>query len=101
MPRPQAPSPTPAQLPACRRVLRCCCLCCCKHKPTGDPGRVLGGRGMLAHKALLLLLCAGVAACCGYGMARADPQWVDRALGVLNSLKARTQAWHDDSVRGL
>ena len=78
--------------PACRRVLRCCCLCCCKHKPTGDPGRVLGGRGMLAHKALLLLLCAGVAACCGYGMARANPQWVDRALGVLDSLKARTLA---------
>lgn len=62
---------------------------------------MLGGRGMLAHKALLLLLCAGVAACCGYGMARADPQWVDRALGVLHALKARAQAWHDDGVRGL
>ena len=78
--------------PTCRRVLRCCCLCCCKHKPTGDPERVLGGRAMLAHKALLLLLCAGVAGCCGYGMARTDPQWVDQALGVLTSLKARAQA---------
>ncbi|KAK9826154.1 hypothetical protein WJX81_001842 [Elliptochloris bilobata] len=70
------------------RVLRCCCLCCCKHKPTQFPEAVLGGRAMLAHKALLLLLCAGVVACCGYGMARADPQWVDQALGVLHSLKA-------------
>ena len=62
---------------------------------------MLGGRSMLAHKALLLLLCAGVAACCGYGMARADPQWVDKALGVLHSLKARAQARRDTSFKGL
>jgi len=72
-----------------RRVLRCCCLCCCRRWPTDAPEAVLGGRAMCAHKALLLLLCAGVAACCGYGMARADPQWVDQALGVLGSIKAR------------
>ncbi len=70
-----------------RRVLRCCCRCCCTHKPTERPEEVLGGRAMLAHKALLLLLCAGVVACCGYGMARADPRWVDEALGVLSSLR--------------
>jgi len=72
-----------------RRVLRCCCLCCCRRRPADDPEAVLGGRAMRAHKVLLLLLCAGVAACCGYGMARADLQWVDQALGVLTSIKVR------------